>query len=174
MIRLMISLAAAFAASLAHAQMVKSQRGASNGIIVSVSSDDFAGRYEYSAPAIRFKDGFALVAIIKESGKARGPYLMGSMVYTDRAWRRYEQAILRGGEKVEAIFGDRNVVSCSGSRYVGCTYSEGFQISLSTEQKARMFEAGSIEIQLKGVPGSEVVLTVPASYFSAVEEISKL
>jgi hypothetical protein len=170
--RVLCALLAITAATAVHAQMVKSDRVASNGLVVSVNRDDFAERYEYTAPTIRFKDGFALVAAIKKNGRARGPYIMGSLMYSDRSWRNYDQAILRGGEKVEAVFGDRDVVSCRGSRYSGCTYSEGFQLTLNLDRRKRLAEAGSIDVQLKGIPGSEVILTVPASYFLAVEEVS--
>ncbi len=155
-----------------YAQMVKTEETAANGVEVSVNSDDFAGRFEYTAPSIKFDEGFALVAVIKEGGKIDGPYIMGTIMYRDRTWRRYDKAILRGGEEVEAIFGDRDVVSCRGSRYSGCTYSEGFQLTLNSDQRKRLSEAKSIDIQLKGVPGSELILTVPASYFVAVEEVS--
>lgn len=159
-------------ATASHAQMAKSEKAASNGVEISVNSDDFAGRYEYTAPTIRFKDGFALIAIIKEGEEVRGPYIMGNMMYSDQSWRRYDQAILRGGEKVDAVFADRDVISCRGSRYSGCTYSEGFQITLSADQLRRLSEVGTLDIQLKGVPGSEVILTVPASYFAAVKEVA--
>lgn len=166
---------ALFLATPALAQMVKSSVTAANGVEVSVHSDDFAGRYEYTAPTIKFGggDGFAIIAAIRQNGTVKGPFISGSIMYTDREWRRYSQAILRGGEAVDATFGDRDVVSCRGSRYSGCTYREGFQIELGEAQRQRLASEGSLQIQLKGSPGSELILDVPASYFSAIEETSK-
>ena len=70
MIRVVLAVSLALATP-AFAQMVKSEITVSNGTVVSVNSDDFAGRYEYTAPTIRFdnRNGFALVAAIKEGGE---------------------------------------------------------------------------------------------------------
>lgn len=157
----------------ANAQMIKSEQTAPNGMVVSVDSDDFSGRSEYTAPTIRFGDGsFAFVASIHENGETRGPFIVGTVYYKARSWYRYNQAILKGGEKVNATFGDRDVVSCRGSRYSGCSYREGFQITLNPDQRKRLQENGSLVIQLKGAPGSEVILTVTNAHFEALEAIA--
>lgn len=168
-----IAMAALLMAIPASAQMVKSEQIAPNGLTVSVNSDDFSGRSEYTAPEIIFGDGsFALVASIHENGETRGPFITGSVYYRASSWYRYDQAILRGGEQVNAIFGDRDVVSCRGSRYSGCSYREGFQITLNPDQRQRLRDNGSLAIQLKGAPGSEVVLTVTNAHFEAVEAVA--
>lgn len=169
-----IALFALFVSSPLAAQMIESRVTASNGVTVTLNSDEFAGRFEYTAPSIKFGNGqaFALVASIKEKGQAREPFITGSIMYSDRTWRMYNQAILRGGETVDAVFADRDVVSCRGSRYSGCSYSEGFQLKPTAAQISKYAVDGFLAIQLKGSPGSELILEVPVEYLSAVKEVS--
>lgn len=160
-----------FSASPVAAQMVESTYVASNGVKVSVNSDDFAQRAEYTAPSIDFPSlsGFALVALVKKNGKLSGPMVVGSIMYRGE-WRRYNQAILRGGEAVDATFGDRDVVSCSGSRYGGCSLREGFEVRPTKEQIIKYAEGGTLKIQMRPQSGDAVLMEIPISYFDAINE----
>ena len=155
----------------AAAQMVESVYVASNSVKVSVNKDDFAQRAEYTAPTIKFPDlgGFALVAMIKVRGQTKGPIIVGSISYNGE-WRRYNQAILRGGETVEATFADREVISCRGSRYSGCSLREGFEVRPTKDQIAKYAEAGVLKIQMRAQAGQPVLMDIPVTYFDAVSE----
>ena len=161
-------------ATQASADSVKSQYTASNGVVVTVYRDDFADRTEYTAPSVDLPNlgGFALVAKVKTAGKAGPAYITGAVYYRGD-WRFYNSAIARGGEALDAKFGDRNVGSCSGSRYGGgCSLNEGFRVYPTAEQLAKYTRSGVFEFQLRSSRGGDTVFSVPASYFSAVNEVA--
>ena len=115
-------------ANAAHAQSVKSEAVATNGIKVEISKDEFADRTEFTSPSVdiageRISYGKAFVGSIKRAGTV-GQASIGGFVGYSGEWAFYESAILKGGEQVEFRSYNRKVVSC---RY-GCTYSESFGI----------------------------------------------
>lgn len=165
--------ALAVVTSPASGQAVKSTVVAPNGLEVTVYSDDFAERYEYTAPIIDIdKFSYALVAKIVENGKSRPVSIVGSISYQGD-WRYYEKAIFRGGVEASTVFGDRNVVTCSGSRYGGgCTLREGFQITPTPEQWQSFAASGVVQIQLRAKDASTTLISVPVSYREAVEAVA--
>lgn len=154
------------------AEQVKST--ASNGVVIDVNGDDFAGRYEYTAPVIKLPDnsGFFLVAAIKKQGDAGRPFVTGSVYYTGD-WRFYDQAVFRGGDRSEAIFTERKVLSCSGSRYGGsCSHSESFQITPTAAQVAKYAVGGYLDVQISAKGQGAIRISVPTDYLAAVAEVS--
>ncbi|MBB4797984.1 hypothetical protein HNP32_001708 [Brevundimonas bullata] len=166
-----IALAASFALP-ASAQSVKSEVTATNGVVVTVYSDDFANRYEYSAPVINFPDGYALVARIVRPGITPKTNIQGSLSYRGE-WRRYSTALFRGGAEASYNAGSREVVSCSGSRYGGgCNLREGFSIDLAPAQIRDHTQDGVIDIQVRAQDTSTALIKIPASYIEAVNEVA--
>lgn len=161
-------------AGSAHAQMVETHLTATNGIVVDLNSDEFAGRYEYSAPSIKLNingggSGFALVAKIKKSNAFLPLSIQGSLLYTGE-WRYYESAVFKGGDPVDYKPGARNVGSC---RY-GCSLTEGFFIELSSADIVKHAENGIVAIQLRPTRSSATaMLEVPVAYIEAVNEVAK-
>lgn len=155
-------------------QAVKSTVTASNGVEVTVYSDEFANRYEYSAPSIDVSDGFVLVATVKSGGKAPPPYLAGSFVYSGE-WRRYHAALFRGGDPAEFIERGRDVGRCHSSRYSrpSCTLSESFRIELTPEQIKKHGQDGKIAVQVRAQDTTATVIEVPIAYIDAVNEVAK-
>ncbi|MEE2795623.1 MAG: hypothetical protein VX512_12395 [Pseudomonadota bacterium] len=152
------------------AQSVKTETEASNGVQLTIHRDDFAGRSEITAPSLSAGPlGFAFVATITQNGKPGPLMIVGSVSYSGE-WRYYNSAILRGGEAVEGIFNDRDVVSCRGSRYSGCSLREGFQLLPSAEQIEKYALNGMLSIQLRARSGAPVVLEIPVSHIEAVIE----
>ena len=170
-----ICLAAALAiASPVAAQAVRSEVTTSNGIVVTVYADEFAGRYEYSAPSINFdSNSFALVMAVNRNGEV-GDVMIGGSIFYSGDWRFYNSAILRGGEEVAGVFEDRDVVSCRGSRYSrGCSVREGFRLMPTDEQIAQYAENGVLAIQLRSRSSNAIVVNIPVAHIEAVREISR-
>lgn len=146
---------------------------ASNGVIIKVNSDTFSDRYEYTAPVSRIEGGgFYIVASIKKGGVAGNVFITGSIFY-DGDWRYYDKAVYRGGEVAPALFSGRKVVSCAGSRYGGCTLSEGFQIEPTDAQIKENAENGFIPIQISASGIYPIILNIPLNYIEAVKEVGK-
>lgn len=160
-------------ASNAQAQATKSVVVASNGIEVTVYSDEFANRYEYSAPAIEADDGTILVATVKKGGVAPPPHLTGFFIYSGE-WRRYSTAIFRGGDVADFVETGRDVGRCYSSRYsrTSCTLTESFKISLSSEQARKYGQDGSIALQVRAQDTSTTIFEVPTAYIEAVSEVA--
>lgn len=176
MMRVDLTVAAVFVAwgAAASAEPVKSEYTASNGVVVTVYTDDFAGRAEYTAPSVDLPNigGFALVAKVKTSGKSDPTYITGTVSYRGD-WRFYNAAIARGGEQLKATFNDRDVASCSGSRYgAGCSLSEGFRVYPTADQLSKYTNNGLFEFQLRSARGEDTIFAIPVSYFAAVEEVA--
>jgi len=159
------------------AEAAERQVSASNGVVIDINGDEFDGRLEYTAPMVKFdnESSFFLVAAIKANGQQAGPMLVVGNVYYRGEWRQYAAAHLRGGEAVKSTFGDRNVVSCSGSRYSsGCSLREGFQLTLTDAQIAKYAADGYVDMKLKAsASNEEPVIRVPLSYIHAVREVSR-
>jgi len=153
-------------------QAVKSTITASNGIAISVYSDEFANRYEYSAPKIDIPDGFVLVGAIKKGGVANPPTLQGAFIYSGE-WRRYSSALFRGGDRAAFVALERNVGRCSSSRYSrpSCTLTEEFRIDLSTDDIRKHSEGGVVAIQVRADDTTTAIIEVPVAYIDAVNEV---
>jgi hypothetical protein len=161
------------ATTTASAQMTKSQFTASNGVVVDVNSDDFAGRAEYSAPAIKFSpenggSGYALVAKTRHAGKLGPLNIQGFIMYSG-SWRFYSSAIFKGGAAATYAATGRDVGSC---RY-GCTLTENFMIDLTPTQVEQHAENGVLAIQIRGKSADTAIIQVPVSYIDAVTEVAK-
>ena len=155
------------------AQSVKSIVAASNGVEITVYSDEFANRFEYSAPSIKLNDGFALVATVKKAGVVPPAHITGAMVYSGE-WRHYNSAIFRGGDAAEFTVTDRKVGRCSSYRYSGpsCTLSEGFRIELAPSDIQKHAQNGILAIQIRAQDTSTAIIEVPVSYIDAVNEVA--
>ena len=161
------------ASSPANAQAVESTVAASNGVEVTVYSDEFANRYEYSAPAVKLVDGFVLVSTVKKAGTVAPVQLVGAFTYSGE-WRRYTSAIYRGGDAANYTDTGRNVGRCSSSRYSrpSCTLTEQFSIEVSSDDIKKHAQDGSLAIQVRAQDTTTALLNVPLVYFQAVEEVS--
>lgn len=156
------------------AQSVKSEVTASNGVVVTVYADEFAGRYEYTAPAITIDSGFALVARVVRGDTVPPISVQGSFNYSGE-WRYYTSAVFRGGDPVDYKEGSRDVGRCRASRYSSsCSLSEEFHINLSEDDIAGHAENGVLAMQVRASRSSDVALiSVPLTYFDAVKEVSE-
>lgn len=169
-----VSVAAALAiASTAQAQAVKSERPASNGVLVTVYSDDFANRHEYSAPSIDVTDGYALVIALRNGGTVTPAYVTGSFIYSGE-WRRYNSALFKGGDPAKFIERGRDVGQCSSSRYSrpSCTLTESFRIELSADDIKKHTVDGRIAIQVRAQDTSTAIFEIPVTYINAVNELA--
>jgi hypothetical protein len=164
---------AAFVAAPAAAQSERSERTARNGVVVTVYSDDFASRYEYSAPPVESGEGFILVSRVRQGTTVTPIRLVGSVIYSS-PWRFYSSAVFQGGAPADFTSTRRDVGRCSGGRYSsGCTLTEGFAINITPAQLRQHAVNGNIALQIRGRAGGEIVFTIPLSYFAAVEEVSQ-
>lgn len=169
-----ISMAGTLLSPISIAQGVKSIFAATNGVNVTIYSDDFARRYEYSAPTIHLKDGFALVAKIKKGDVIVPAHITGSMMYSGE-WRHYNSAIFRGGDAADFTVTNRNVGRCYSSLHsrATCTLSEGFNIKVGPDEIAKYSLNGILPIQIRAEDGSAEIISIPVAYFDAVNEASK-
>lgn len=155
------------------AQMVKSHVTASNGVVVDVNSDSFAGRAEYSAPNIDFKSeqgasGLALVAKVKRGGTLGTLNVQGFLMYSGE-WRFFKSAVFKGGDPVKYTRTDGKVGSC---RY-GCTLTVSFQMEFTPAQLTAHAENGILAIQIRATSGDTAIVNLPISYLVAVNEVAK-
>jgi len=123
-----IAIALGLAPTPVGAQMLESKITASNGVVVDLSKDDFAGRAEYGGQMHKFsgttsQNGAFLVAKTVRAKVTPRLSVQGFVNYRGE-WHYYDTAILKGGETVELANIKRDVLSC---RY-GCSYSESFII----------------------------------------------
>lgn len=169
-----IAAAILIAAAPASAQSVKSAVTASNGAEVTVYSDDFANRYEYTSPTIKTSDGFAFIGVVKKAGVAPEPELIGSFVYSGE-WRRYSSALFKGGDPATFIEAGRDVGRCSSSRYSrpSCTLTESFHIKLTLDEIKKHAEAGVVAVQVRAQDTTTALIEIPVAYIDAVREVSK-
>ena len=157
----------------AHAQFVKTKVTASNGVEVIQSVDEFAGRYEFTAPSIEFTTskkggtGFALVALLRTNTINSGAEIQGAIFYKGD-WEYFNSAVFRGGGAVNYTRLGGDVGSC---RY-GCNLSEDFSISLTAEEISKYAVDGVVEMQIRGTSsGNTAMLKVPVAYIEAVTEV---
>lgn len=170
---LAVAVIAAAAAVPADAQAVKSTVTASNGVPVTVYSDDFANRYEYSAPSVNAGDAFVLVATVKKGGVAPPAELTGAFIYSGE-WRRYSSALFKGGDPAKFIEAGREVGRCTSSRYSrpSCTLTESFKIELTPAEVKKHAVDGKLAVQVRAQDTSATIIEVPVSYIDAVNEVA--
>ena len=165
---------AATLSSVALAQMVKSKAVATNGVEVVVYSDDFAGRYEYTAPSIDFSTGgggrgVALVAKVRKNGTLNKTSIQGFIIYTG-SWQYFTSAAFRGGDPVNYTRTGGDVGSC---RY-GCTLTEHFSIELSPQDIAKHSENGIVAVQVRASKTANTgIMNIPVRYIDAINEVAK-
>lgn len=159
----------------AQAQMVESHVTASNGVVVDVNSDDFAGRAEYTSPSIKFKaaegsgSGSVLVAKIKKAS-ALGPLIVDGFIVYSGDWQYFESAVYRGGDPVDFKRTGGEVGSC---RY-GCTLTESFRMNITPADVKKHAEGGVVIVQIRATKnGNTALISIPASYLDAVQEVAK-
>lgn len=162
-----------YCVSLLQVYAAESVQTANNGVDISVNSDEFADRYEYSAPTIRFgslneDNGAVIIGRGKSSGNWTPVMIQGYIIYKGD-WRRYSSAIFRGGEQANFKNIDREVVSC---RSKPCTMSEGFVIHLTMEQIERHAAEGKLQIQLRSTNAQKFMIEVPENYLQALLEVT--
>ncbi|MBA4760015.1 hypothetical protein [Sphingosinicella sp.] len=155
------------------AQSVKSVITASNGVEVTVYSDEFANRYEYTAPLIKTDDVNVLVGNVKKSGVTPAPHLTGFVIYSGE-WRRYNSALFKGGDKANFIETGKDVGRCYSSRYSrpSCTLTENFRIELSPAEIKKHSQYGKIALQIRALDSSATIIEVPMTYIDAVNEVA--
>jgi len=152
------------------AAMVASSVTAANGVVVHVQSDDFANRYEYTAPLVKLDSdnySFFLVAAIKQKGVNPDVFITGTLFYSGD-WRYYDSAVFRGGAPAHYLPTDRKVVGCSG----GCSFQEGFQINLTAKDISDHTANGLLEVEIRARSSDSVQLNIPVSYIDAVKQVS--
>lgn len=162
-----------YCVSVSQVHAAKSVQTASNGVEISVNSDEFADRYEYAAPVINFgssreDNGVVILARVKSSGNWTPVMIQGFIMYTGD-WRHYSSAIFRGGEQANFDSMERKVVSC---RSRPCRLSEGFSINLTLDQIERHTEDGELRIQLRGSGAQTFMIEIPEEYLQALLEVA--
>lgn len=160
-------------ASQANAEAVKSMLTASNGVEVTVYSDDFEGRYEFTAPAVRVGEiggtsAVALVARVLKTNVDTGTHVTGFVSYSG-SWKFFEGAVFKGGEKVDFTRTDGKVGSC---RY-GCSLTESFNMKITPAQLSKYAENGMVPVQIRARSTDTILLSLPVSYFQAMNEMKK-
>lgn len=174
MIRWLIASLVLLTSSVASAQSVRSEVTASNGVVVTLYSDEFANRYEYSAPVVNFPDagGFFIVSRMKRAGTATPIQVVGAISYRGD-WRYYQSALYRGGAPADYTRVEGRVSSCSGSRYGGgCYLMERFSIDVTPADVSSHAENGVLQIQIRpNAGGDPVMLNIPVASIDAVNEV---
>ncbi|WP_426168532.1 hypothetical protein [Sandarakinorhabdus sp. DWP1-3-1] len=162
-------------ASAAGLSAQKSQIVASNGVTVDISGDDFANRYEYTGPVVKFSEdnsndqmSFAFVAAIKKGEIPPKRFITG-VIYYRGDWHRYASAVFKGGDPAPFVNTSRNVLSC---RY-GCSYTEGFNMDISADQIKKYSSDGVLQIQIRAQSSNTAIMSIPVSHFDAVAEASR-
>lgn len=168
----LIAIAAMLLPQSIHAEATKTQFTAPNGVIVNVNADDFAGRREFSAPAIDFKadggaTGKAIVGEVFSDGKLLGLTIQGFIIYFGD-WRHYSSAIFKGGAAAEYHRTGSKVGDCTGV----CTLSEEFMIDITPAEATSHAENGVLQVQLRAENGSTALISIPLSYIQAVEQVA--
>lgn len=160
---------------LAQAQAVKSTVVASNGVEVTVYSDDFANRKEFTAPSVKVPDGTILVAALNRNGTKGVVGLTGYFVYSGD-WRRYNSALFKGGDVATFRSTGRNVGRCSSSRYSrpSCILTESFGIDLTPAEIKAHEAAGILAVQVRAEDTSTAVFEIPLAYIKAVAEVAQI
>lgn len=160
---------------VAAAQAVKSTVTASNGVEVTVYSDDFADRKEYTSPYVKQADGQLMAATVRTKGITRPIELTGFFIYSGE-WRRYASALFKGGDAAEFKSTGRDVGRCSSSRYSrpSCTLTESFNIALTPADIIKHGEGGTVAIQIRAEDTSTAIFEVPVSYLKAIAEIAQI
>lgn len=151
----------------------ESTQTASNGVEISVSSDEFADRYEYTAPAIKFgttstDNGVIFLGRVKTSGILAPVTVQGLIMYKGE-WRRYSTAIFRGGKEANLTRTSRDVVTCSSKP---CVLSEQYMIDITPEQIKKYTVNGKLEIQLQSQGTNIFMIEVPENYVQALLEVT--
>lgn len=161
--------------SLAYGEAVKSVVTASNGVEVTVYSDDFANRKEFSAPSVKVENGQVLVAAINKGGLKGTVELTGFFIYSGE-WRRYNSALYKGGDAAKFVSTGRDVGRCSSSRYSrpSCTLTENFVINISPSEIKAHDVGGIVAIQVRAEDTSTAIFEVPTAYIKAVAEVAQI
>jgi hypothetical protein len=166
-----IFVAALFALS-APVSADKSSVTATNGVVIDVNSDEFSGRYEYTAPSIDIDQGGVrgafYVAAIKKGSTPTFEAYQGFVIYSGE-WRFYTSAVFKGGDPVRYKRTDGSVGSC---RY-GCTLTENFTVELSRQEIEKYAEGGILQIQVSSKSLDKFIISIPVKYFEALHEVAK-
>jgi len=164
---------AAFSVICSPALAAEQDFTASNGLVVSVSADDFRPNKDVSAPVIRDgKAGVSYIYAVRKLPSGSSLHLLQGLISYSGDWRFYDRAYLKGGEAAEFNSLDRKVGYCG--RYSrGCSLSETFMVRFTDEQVAAAKAAGALAVQV-GSPsaGVAIVLTVPLTHLDAVDEVA--
>jgi len=165
--------AVAMMAGEAQAQAIKSTVMASNGVEITKSIDEFAGRYEFLAPRQETKSAkgafvSSVVAKVRAGDQNFPTSIQGFIIYYGD-WRRFDYAVFRGGDPVNYKNTDKDVGSCRN----GCQLTESFMIELTPADIAKHAESGKVPIQIRSQGSDTVMLEIPVAYIDAVNEIAK-
>ncbi len=170
--RSLIALVTIALAQSADAEMTKTQYTAPNGVVVTVNTDEFAGRREFSSPFVKFTPdggglGDAMVGEVFNGGKLLGLTIQGVVAYSGD-WRFYDSAIFKGGEPAQFHRTGSDVGSCN----YGCSLSEQFVIEVTPEEAKAHVENGIVAVQIRGRGGATAIIGIPLSYFDAVQAVA--
>lgn len=168
---------AAAGAALLLAAPLEAQRArqtviASNGIEVSLYGDEFDAHREFGGPPIRDGDATYFASVVRpNTGPLR--FAIGAIVsYRAPRWRFYDGASFRGGEAASFMSAGREVLSCRGSRYGGCSYMESFQIEITQSQLDQYGQGGVLTLKVGSHGTDEIMLNVPLDHFTAAREVA--
>jgi hypothetical protein len=160
-------LAAVTIATTANAQAVKSEVTASNGVKITVYSDSFANRFEFTAPTVKSDPVNLMVATVKKGGTVSAIKLEGFAVYSGE-WKKYNSAIFKGGDAAKFTTTQRRVGSCSSS----CTLIEEFNIAITPAEVKAHAENGIVALQVRSQTAEASIVEIPVSYFEAINEVA--
>lgn len=157
----------------------KSDVTASNGVKIHINKDEFNEKSEFTSDDIDFGSeaitswnrSFFIVAARRKDGRpAEDVFIQGATIYRDD-WHNYDVATYRGGDPVDATFGDHEVLSCKGGGK--CLLSEMFTIHFSKADIEKHARNGMLDIKLGSNSSTEEpVLRIPVEVIDAVREIS--
>jgi hypothetical protein len=146
------------------------ERTASNGVTVTVEGDEFKPSTDYSGPFMRTGEGGYVVAIRKTNSSGATVFIVQGFVIYNTDWRFYDRAYLPGGREVKFTSLGREVGRCS--RYGGCTHSENYQLTFTSEQIAEGLKSGDLRVQIGSKSNSEFVISIDPAQVRAVAEVA--
>jgi len=146
---------------------------ASNGVEVSVYSNESENRYEFSAPLIKSGDAHLLITTTKGEGIAPYPRIEGTFSYFGN-WRNYDNALVKGSGHVEFVQVGRSEGQCHWYRYSqpSCTRKERFIIVLQSDDVIKHAQDGKVALQISAQDNSTTETEIPIAYIDAVKEVA--
>lgn len=103
----------------------------------------------------------------RQTGQTRHQ-LYWNLMYSDQAWRFYSRSNDDSARSLRTVEINRNVVTCAGSRYRGCTYSETMGAELDEGVLRAAGRAGrNYCVKFYARSGNETIACVTAEMINA-------